>query len=658
MNMSFIKGRTLSVLTLMLTLVVGSPGAAEPAAERSIVLYAKPPASLNYLYNNRETTIQHVSNMVDGLVEHDRFGILRPALAEAWHANDDFTVWTFILRKGVYWVGSDLAPHAEVTAGDWVDALRYMLDYGSAHAARFDGVIKNAGAYRSGLIGDFSKVGVRAAGPHVLEYTLEKPIPWFDTLLADTAFYPAPGDALRQKGRAFGALEPDGILCNGAYVLVQVEHGPAGPALVYEANPYYWDRERVSIERIRLEPFKPQDPEVLLEMLATGPIAALPLEGADARLISLAKERYGDCIFETFSHPASFFLTFFLGQGSEPASRGRAVLNRNVRKALFFGMNRKALVDARTKAGDVSAVLRSSFTPPGLSFDPEGRDYQDYLAKALSQKNPFDFPQDISLADSQDPFYNPAKALSYMAKAREELAGQGIALPMTITVPADSASSGDIAMKRRLKEELEALFGSDTIAVSIEVMAPDDIDALLSRMGGGIAKDRALDMVPVLGWNAEYGDPSAFLDALSLPDGPLWALMGLDEAGLQEPAYASLAEVQRFYWEKLSSAKAEGADMYRRMELFGEAEAILLDEAYILPLFALGGSLQVSRIQPWTAPYAWYGADRYKLKGISVRREPFCLAERESLFSEWESLRLAAYREKDDQRQVLLRARR
>lgn len=643
-------------MVLMMTVLAGSPGAAEPAAEGSLVLFAKPPASFNYLYDNHETTIQHVSNMVDGLVEHDRFGILRPALAEAWHANEDFTVWTFVLRKGVYWVGADLKPRAEVTARDWVDALRYMLDYGSPHAVRFDGVIKNAGAYRSGMMGDFSNVGVRAPSPHVLEYTLEKPMPWFDALLADIAFYPAPGDALRQKGRAFGALEPDGILCNGAYVAVHVEAQPAGPALVYEANPHYWDRGRISVRRIRMQPYTPQDPAVLLETFKHGQLAALPLEGADAGLISLAKEQFGDCVFETPSQPPTFFLSFIFGRPSEQAGHSRAVLNRNVRKALFFGIDRKALIDARARAGGVSALPRSSFTAPGLSFDPEGRDYQHYVAKALSHRNPLDFAEGLSLADSLDPFYDPAKALSYMAKAREELAGQGTALPIVITVPADSASPGDIAMKQRLKGDLEALFGSDTIAVSIAVMAPDDIDALLSRAGDGTARSLALDMTPILGWKAEYGDPLAFLDALSLPDGQLWPLMGLDDAALGESAYAALADVRRAFLEKLLEAKTEGRDICRRLELFGEAEALLLDEALILPLFALGGSLQLSCIEPWTAPYAGYGADRYKLKGIIVRPEPFTREERKSLFLAWEMLRLDAYRQKDERRQVLLRS--
>ena len=40
-----------------------------------------------------------ISNVIDGLIETDRFGAFVPSLAESWEHNDDYSVWTFHLRK-------------------------------------------------------------------------------------------------------------------------------------------------------------------------------------------------------------------------------------------------------------------------------------------------------------------------------------------------------------------------------------------------------------------------------------------------------------------------------------------------------------------------------------------------------------------------------
>ena len=45
-----------------------------------------------------------VANSIDGLVENDKYGMIVPSLAESWTNNEDFTVWTFKLREGVFWV--------------------------------------------------------------------------------------------------------------------------------------------------------------------------------------------------------------------------------------------------------------------------------------------------------------------------------------------------------------------------------------------------------------------------------------------------------------------------------------------------------------------------------------------------------------------------
>jgi oligopeptide transport system substrate-binding protein len=191
---------------VLAALSVSALGAAPQNSQDYVYVFSTDPRSFNYLNDQRATNIQHIANFVDALLEHDRYGILRPALAESWKVNDDFTVWTFDIRQGTKWVTADLETYAEVKAQDWVDAMKYMLDNKSPLTCLVDGFVRNAGAYLQGKITDFSQVGVKAKGDYVLEYTLERPIPYFDTILTSNAYYPVNGDFLRSKGVDFGRV--------------------------------------------------------------------------------------------------------------------------------------------------------------------------------------------------------------------------------------------------------------------------------------------------------------------------------------------------------------------------------------------------------------------------------------------------------------------
>ncbi len=59
---------------------------------------------------------------------------------------------------------------------------------------------------------------------------------------------------------------------------------------------------------------------------------------------------------------------------------------------------------------------------------------------------------------------------------------------------------------------------------------------------------------------------------------------------------------------------------------------------------SFGGAFQVSRVIPYTAPRAAYGADEYKFKGVIVSDKVVSLAEREKYRQEWEKQRQAEYK--------------
>lgn len=78
-------------------------------------VYSGEVKTLNYLKTSETNEFAVAANLVDGLIEYDKYGIVQPGLAESWETNEDASVWTFRLRKGVKWVDHEGNEVAEVT---------------------------------------------------------------------------------------------------------------------------------------------------------------------------------------------------------------------------------------------------------------------------------------------------------------------------------------------------------------------------------------------------------------------------------------------------------------------------------------------------------------------------------------------------------------
>ena len=62
------------------------------------VLYARQPATLNYLICSADPDLYHGTHCVDTLVEYDSRGKIREGLATSWEWDADTLTWTFHLR--------------------------------------------------------------------------------------------------------------------------------------------------------------------------------------------------------------------------------------------------------------------------------------------------------------------------------------------------------------------------------------------------------------------------------------------------------------------------------------------------------------------------------------------------------------------------------
>jgi oligopeptide transport system substrate-binding protein len=649
-----LKKIVLSV-AILAVLFVGFVGAAPAKSNDYVYVFSIDPRSFNYLNDQRATNTQHITNFIDGLLEHDRYGILRPAVAESWSANSDYTVWTFNIRKGVKWVTADLETYADVKAQDWVSSMKYMLDNKSQLTYLIDGFVKNAGAYLKGKITDFSQVGVKALSDYVLQYTLEKPTPYFDTMLTYNAYWPVNGDFLASKGKDFGKVDKNGILYNGAFVL---SNFTSKSVIEYDQNPTYWDKAHVYVKHVKFVYYDGKDPDSLFNNFDAGVYVSAPVYTDNEALFARAQAKYKDYIFRAQQDSTTFVYAFNYDRqafaspadptkGKTPkdtkeiADTKAAILNRNFRKAIFFGIDRPTILAQRNGEVNKLAAIRNTYTAPELGIDRTGKDYTKYVEDALKARDPADFPSNFSVADAQDPYYNAIKAKAYMAKAKSELLAMGVQFPVQLDVATDISYTKGMKMDQSLKAGLEALFGTDTIKVNIVEMDTDNYDA--STYLAETGSQTNYDIGNTTGWGPDYGDPYTFLQTFEPVVGALLTPIGLDPVDSGSDKAAATAIGLYDYAKKVEAGNAEYKDYSKRFKLFAQAESQLLDDAIVLPYMSFGGAFSISRVVPYTVPRSGYGADGYKFKGMIIGDKIVSNAERQKARADWEKQRAAEY---------------
>ena len=115
MKKSIFRAVCLALVLLLTVAALTGCGASGVSTTEYLGTYSTDVTSLIPFYLPDTTGKKVISNVIDGLIETDRFGSFVPSLAESWEHNADYSVWTFHLRDGLKWSdGSDL------TAEDFV----------------------------------------------------------------------------------------------------------------------------------------------------------------------------------------------------------------------------------------------------------------------------------------------------------------------------------------------------------------------------------------------------------------------------------------------------------------------------------------------------------------------------------------------------------
>ncbi|HAP67182.1 MAG TPA: oligopeptide-binding protein oppA [Nitrospinae bacterium] len=190
------------------------------------------PPTLDWSLATDGVSFNVIASIMEGLTEFDEKLNPKPAIASKWDVSGDGKIYTFYLRKDVFW--TDGKP---VTAYDFEYSWKRLLNpQTAAEYAYFLYDILNAYEYNSGKIKDPELVGIKAISPGVLEVRLKKPIVYFPSITTFMVTFPQRKDIIEKYGDRW--TEPENIITNGPFKLTKWRHEYQ---LILKANEKYYN---------------------------------------------------------------------------------------------------------------------------------------------------------------------------------------------------------------------------------------------------------------------------------------------------------------------------------------------------------------------------------------------------------------------------------
>ena len=598
-------------------------------------VYAMDPSSLDYSVTSKSSTSDVIANVVDGLLENDKYGNLIPSLAEDWSVSKDGLTYTYKLRKGVKWYTSDGEEYAEVKAKDFVTGLKHAADGKSDGLSLIQDSIKGLAEYVSGENNDFSTVGVKAVDDYTVEYTLNKPESFWNSKVTTATMLPVNEEFLNSKGSDYGAPTPSSILYNGPYFLKSLT---SKSVIEYEKNPNYWDKDNVKIDNIKLTFYDGSDQESLIRSFTQGAYTTARLFPTSSNFES-TKQEYGDKIVYSPQEATSYYLTVNVNRQSynktaktdeaQKTSTKEALLNKNFRQALNFALDRHSYTAQLNGEEGANKIIRNSLVPHDYVQVGEKTFGELAQAELVSYGDQW---KDVALTDGKDTIYSPEKAKATFAKAKEELQAKGVTFPIHLDIPVEQTDVIAVQQTNSLKQSIESSLGTENVIVDVLQMTDNEKMSITSQAKVPSQKDYDLNGT---GWGPDYQDPATYLNILDAKKGSALKHLGITRG--KDPEVMAQVGLDE-YKKLLDDAAAETSDLNKRYEKYAKAQAWVSDSSLLIPVASSGGSPTVSRTVPFTKAYSQVGikGDPFVFKGLELQNDVVTAKEYEEAFKKWQ----------------------
>ena len=524
--------------------------------------FSTAPATIDWLNTSMQSDTEITVNCVDGLVEYNNLGQMKPALAESWDISEDGLTYTFHIRPGVYWYTSEGQQYAEVTAADFEAGMRHMLDAQEGLEWLIDGVIVGGTNYYA-KGGSWDDVGYKATDKYTLTVTLEQPTSYFLTMLTYSCFLPICKDFYESRGGVFGVDEyKAAVVDTNAYtfgkaedVASQVYCGPfllrtlqKDSEILVVKNENYWNPDSVKINSVKWVKDAGENPLGYYEDAVKGVYAAAGLRESTGTLAKAKEDgNFDKYAYVTDTESTTYFGGLNLNRGTFALESGTvdsgkteqqkidtdtAMQNINFRRAVLFAFD-KGTYNAVSNGEDLKLTsLRNMYTHP--EFVQLSEDYTDeeghtfpagtmYGVMVQYYRETLGSP--IVVADQCDGWFHPEEAKAALAKAKEEL-GDTVSWPIVVTVVYYGASDAQIAQANAVKTQMEATLGAENVELRlIEATTTEDFYASGYRAPTG--EKGNYDLFYGSGWGPDYGDPSTYLDTFLTDGGYMLKVIGI-----------------------------------------------------------------------------------------------------------------------------------
>ncbi len=460
---------------------IDDPAPQEQPKELNVCL-AGEPYSLDPALNSGQDGFTMLAHLFSGLAkwtqnENGAYAIV-PDAAESLPAgvkNPDGTVtYTYTLRDGMTW--SDGKP---VTAGDFVFAWNraaapeteadygYMFEIVDGYYALQEQGKANA------------KLNVAAVDDKTLEVTLISDVPYWNELLAFSAYFPVREDVVSNSA---WATDPSTYICNGPYKMTEWKHDSV---ITLEKNDAYYDAAAITMPKISF--YLSNEMNELLDGFLNGRLQFID----DVPAPVFAQKEYPDT-FKNMGMNGTYFAVWNINEELLPAGSGLSgaaaeAAREEIRSALNRLLDRNYIVEEICRGGQLPA---STFVPMGMTDADDKTEF--YLnAGHNDYTGYYDVSDGTTVADRR------AAAIDILKKYYRFENGEFTDFP-TLNY-CFNESTAHRAIAEYIRDEFAAL------GIRLELCGMGWNELQTAQADGGFSISRS-------GWLADYNDPISFLD--------------------------------------------------------------------------------------------------------------------------------------------------
>jgi oligopeptide transport system substrate-binding protein len=392
------------------------------------------------------SAIELAGSLWEGLTRVGKNGEVVPGVAEKWTVSGN--VWTFTLRENAKW-----SDGTTVKADDFVLGIRRACD--PETAAEYSYMvfyIKNAEAFNQKKITDPALIGVKAVDARTLRIELEKPTPFFASLLSFPTYFPVPADFYKKYKNDF-ALKADRMLYNGPW---KISKWLPSDRVDLMKNDQYWNRDQIRINKIAYLFVK--DTNTMVNMYKNSQLDLTMVAGDKVNQFKGTPDLQG------FQEGTIVYFEYNV--------RNKILANKKIRKAFSLAINREEYVERIVQGGAVPAYYLVPSIIPGnrTSFRKESGE------KLFSS--------------------DAAEAKKLFAEGLKEIGHSGPVEVKLLTDDNDRAVKSAQYLQESLRSVLGVTLTPETLTFQIRLQRQQSHD---------------FDMTMML-WGPDYMDPLTYLD--------------------------------------------------------------------------------------------------------------------------------------------------